>query len=331
MMIRLRHPHRRATGQCGHATLLATLVAFATVLPGAQAQEAEESPEVQDLQSTEDSQFNFVGQGGLMFQGEADIDGPGGGTMEVMRFDAGVAARTPLSERLRWLNTFLFGVEDYDFDGGGFSAGDPWETILESRYGTQLAYRIDDQWGVRGGGLVMLSREVDADWGDSFTGGGTLGVDYRHSKTLFVSAGLGVVSQIEEDVKVIPMLALQWVPADHWAVRAGSVPVSGGALAGAEVAYQFAEQWELGLGVLYRHDRFRLDDSGPAPDGVGDEEFLPVRVRVAWAFHPRITLHFIGGVALGGELKLDDQNGNTLREEDYDPAPYLGVRVSGRF
>lgn len=251
--------------------------------------------------------------------------------MEVMRFDAGVAARTPLSERLRWLNTFLFGVEDYDFDGGGFSAGDPWETILESRYGTQLAYRIDDQWGVRGGGLVMLSREVDADWGDSFTGGGTLGVDYRHSKTLFVSAGLGVVSQIEEDVKVIPMLALQWVPADHWAVRAGSVPVSGGALAGAEVAYQFAEQWELGLGVLYRHDRFRLDDSGPAPDGVGDEEFLPVRVRVAWAFHPRITLHFIGGVALGGELKLDDQNGNTLREEDYDPAPYLGVRVSGRF
>ncbi len=36
-------------------------------------------------------------------------------------------------------------------------------------------------------------------------------------------------------------------------------------------------------------------------------------------------------VALGGELKLDDKNGNNLREENYDPAAYLGLRVVGRF
>jgi len=302
-----------------------------TVLPSGQAQDTEEPFEIQDPQATENSEFRFVGQGGLIYQGEADIEGPGDGSLQVNRFDAGTGFSTRLSDRLHWLNTFFIGVNHYDFDGGGFSAGNPWSTILESRYGTQLAYQIDDHWGVRGGALVMLSRETDADWGNSFSGGGTFGVDYRQSDSLFVSVGLGVTTQIEDGAKAIPMVAVKWVPADQWAVRVGAVPVSGGAAAGAEVAYQIGDQWEFGLGLLYRKDRFRLDDSGPAPDGVGDERFLPLRMRVAWNFHPRIALNFIAGMALGGELKLDDQNGNTLREEDYDPAAYLGLRVVGRF
>lgn len=251
--------------------------------------------------------------------------------MQVNRFDAGVGFQTQLSERINWLNTFLFGVNDYDFDGGGFSAGNPWETILDTRYGTQLAYAIDAKWGVRGGGVFMFSPETDADWGKSFTGGGTMGVDYRHSDSLFLSLGLGVVSQLEDDVTVIPMLAVLWLPADLWAVRVGAVPVNGGAAAGVEVAYQFSEKWEAGLGLLYRKDRFRLNDSGPAPGGVGEDRFLPLRARLAWSVHPRISLNLIAGVALGGELRLEDKNGNTLRKEDYDPAAYVGLRVVGRF
>jgi hypothetical protein len=320
-----------ATDRRSHAVFLAAALTFMALIPVGQAQETEELFEVDDPEATEGSQFRFIGQGGLIYQAEADIDGPGGGSIQVNRFDAGVGTQTQLSERLRWANTLFFAINDYDFDGGGFSAGDPWETILETRFGTQLVYPIDDQWAVRGGGLVMLSREFDADWGDSFTGGGTLGVDYRHSESLFVSLGLGVITQIEDDVTAVPMVALQWLPADQWALRVGAVPVNGGALAGAEVAYELSDQWELGLGLLYREDRFRLDDSGPAPDGVGQEQFLPLRLRAAWRFHPRMTLHFIAGMALGGELKLEDQNGNTLREEDYDPAAYLGARVVGRF
>jgi len=330
-MIKLRSYYWPATDRRSPATVLATVLAVMTLLPSGQAQETEELFEVQDPEATEVSQFRFIGQGGLIYQGEADIDGAGGGEMQVSRFDAGIGTQTQLSDRLRWNNTLFFGINDYDFDGGGFSAGDPWETILETRFGTQLVYPIDDQWAVRGGGLVMLSREFEADWGDSFTGGGTLGVDYRHSDSLFVSLGLGVISQIEDDVTAVPMVAVQWLPADQWALRVGALPVNGGALAGVEVAYELSDQWELGLGLLYRKDRFRLDDSGPAPDGVGEEQYLPLRVRAAWSFHPRMTLHFIAGMALGGELKLEDQNGNTLREEDYDPAAYLGARVVGRF
>jgi hypothetical protein len=173
-----------------HATVLATVLAVMTLLPDGQAQDTEETFEVHDPESAQRSEFRFIGQGGLIYQSEADIDGPGGGSIQVNRFDAGIGNQIQLSDQLHWNNSLFFAINDYDFDGGGFSAGDPWETILETRFGSQLVYRIDERWGVRGGGLVMLAREFDADWGDSFTGGGTFGVDYRHSKSLFVSVGL---------------------------------------------------------------------------------------------------------------------------------------------
>lgn len=314
-----------------HRGTFATVLSILTCLPAVQAQEAEELLEIEYPRSTNRSESRFFYQGGFIYQSESDIDGPGGASIQVNRFDAGMVFWTRLVDRVRWFHSVHVGINDYDFDGGGFSAGNPWETILEGRYGTQLVYSIDNRWGIRGGGLIMISRETDADWGKSFSGGGTFGVDYRHSDTLFASLGLGVVSQIEDDATAIPMVAVQWVPVDQWVVRLGAIPAGGGALGGAEVAYRFDDHWALGLGMLYSRDRFRLNDSGPAPDGVGQDRLLPLRLRLTWTFHPQITLNFLAGVVLGGQLKLEDENGNTLRRENYDPATYLGLRLAGRF
>jgi hypothetical protein len=210
-------------------------------------------------------------------------------------------------------------------------SGNPWETILDSRYGTQLVYPIDEQWGIRGGGLVMLSREFDADWGDSFTGGGTFGVDYRHSESLFVGVGLGVVSQIEDDVTAIPMVAVQWLPADQWAVRLGAVPVGGGALAGAEVAYQLADQWELGLGLSYRRTASVSMIQGRHPTVSAKINSFPCGCGWPGVFIHRLHSTSSRAWLWAAELKLEDQKGNHLRKEDYDPAAYLGMRAVGRF
>ena len=270
-----------------------------------------------------------VGEAGYAYQGKADIDG--GGDLRVNRFDVGILGRADLHERLRWTNTFFFSVNDYDFGGGGFSTGDPWGTILTMRLVTKLRYQISDQWGVFGGGVFMVSPETGADWGDSFTGGGLVGVDFRHSKTLFVSLGVAVVSQIEDDVSVTPSVILNWLPHERWAVRIGAVPASGGAAAAGEVAYRVAKPIEIGVGLLYNQRRFRLDDSGPAPDGVGEDNNMLLRLRLGWNITPQISLALLGGVALGGEVKLDDRNGNRINKQDYDPAPYIGLRLVGGF
>jgi hypothetical protein len=302
------------------------IVALVLLLPAALAlaQDVEETLDEEAL-----PQARVVGQAGYAYQGKADIDG--GGDLRVHRFDVGILGRADLHEQLRWTNTFFFSVNDYNFEGGGFSIGDPWGTILTMRLVTKLRYQLSDQWGVFGGGVFMFSPETGADWGDSFTGGGLVGVDFRHSKTLFVSLGVAVVSQIEDDARVTPSVILNWLPHERWAVRVGAVPASGGAAAAAEVAYRVAMPLEIGLGLLSNQRRFRLDDSGPVPDGVGEDNNLVLRLRLGWDFTPQISLVFLGGVALGGEVQLDDRNGNRINKQDYDPAPYIGLRLVGGF
>jgi hypothetical protein len=172
------------------------------------------------------------------------------GDIEVHRFDVGLLGRADLLERLRWTNTFFFSVNDYDFGGGGFSTGDPWETILTMRLVTKLRYHHSGRWGVFGGGVFMFSPETGADWGDSFSGGGLLGVDFRPSKTLFVSLGVSAFSQIEDDARVTLLVSLNWLPYERWAVRVGAVPASGGAAAAGEVAYRVTEPVQIGHGLL---------------------------------------------------------------------------------
>jgi hypothetical protein len=270
-----------------------------------------------------------VSQAGYAYQGEADIDG--GGTLQVHRFDVGLLGRVDLLKELRWTNTFFFSINDYNFDGGGFSTGDPWGTIFTMRLVTKLRYQLGEQWGVFGGGVFMFAPESGADWGDSFTGGGLVGVDYRHSKTLFVSLGVAVTSQIEDSARVTPSVIVTWLPSQDWAVRVGAVPASGGAAVSGEVAYRVAKPLEIGLGLLYNQRRFRLDDSGPVPHGVGEDNTMPLRLRLGWDITPQISLHALAGAALAGKVQLDDRNGNRINKQDYDPAPYIGVRLVGGF
>jgi hypothetical protein len=37
------------------------------------------------------------------------------------------------------------------------------------------------------------------------------------------------------------------------------------------------------------------------------------------------------GAALGSEVRLDDRNGNRINKQDYDPSPYVGLRLVGGF
>jgi hypothetical protein len=176
-------------GGRGLAVVALSVLLGLQALP-ALAQDAEETLDEESLPKS-----GVVGEAGYAWQGTADIDG--GGDMSVNRFDVGLLGRIDPLERLRWTNTFFFSVNDYDFGGGGFASGDPWSTILTMRLATTLRWALNDQWGVFGGGVFIFSPETGANWGDSFSGGGQAGVDFRPNKTVFVSLGVAVINQIE--------------------------------------------------------------------------------------------------------------------------------------
>ena len=42
-------------------------------------------------------------------------------------------------------------------------------------------------------------------------------------------------------------------------------------------------------------------------------------------------LELFGGVALGGELRVEDEDGSRIEQEEYDAAPLVGIRGIFRF
>src|SRR5215470_10300106 len=270
--------------------LAAAALVLAQPLAVARGQESDELIDADEFAATGAlPSVTFLGEGGFVYQGNADIDG--GGHFQVYRYDLGAAGRIDLAEHLHWGNSFFFGANDYDFDGGGFSRGRPWNTILNMRMGTKLIYDINQQWGIAAGGVFIFSPETGANWGDSITGGGLLEAQYRHSQTLFASLGVAIITQIEDEATATPSVGVNWLPAEDWTVRVGSVPASGGAAAGGEVAYRPIDPLVLGFGIVYQQRRFRLDSSRPARNGVGEDNSMPVRVRLGWNITQNISLN----------------------------------------
>jgi hypothetical protein len=276
----------------------------------AQGQEADEL-----IEEATPLRFGLIGDGGFVYQGDADLDD--GGSVQVNRYDFGAFSRFQITDQLRLSNSYFFGVGDYDFH-----RLNPWETILSLRLVSRLTYMFTERWGITGGGIFMFSPETLASWGKSFSGGGLVAGEYQHSENLSVSLGVGVISQIEDDAAITPSVGLRWTPG-RWAVRVGGVPASGGSAAAAEVSYRIIDPIELGLGAVYQQRRFRLDRA----DGVGEDNSLPVRVRLAWHIDPSLSLNLLAGVAVAGEVRVEDRDGRRVGRDDYDPAPYIGARL----
>jgi len=101
----------------------------------------------------------------------------------------------------------------------------------------------------------------------------------------------------------------------------GARPVSGVAAPGAEVAYQLGDQRELGLGLLYRKDRFQLESSGPAGGGVGAGPVLPGRLPAARRLRPQSALNSIPGVAWARQPRFSSAAGSVTGSVPSNPIP----------
>jgi hypothetical protein len=66
-------------------------------------------------------------------------------------------------------------------------------------------------------------------------------------------------------------------------------------------------------------------------NGVGEIRGAPIFLRASREFARTYTLNLYAGVVAGGELRVEDQNGNLLRKEEFDLAPIIGLNVTARF
>jgi hypothetical protein len=139
-----------------------------------------------------------------------------------------------------------------------------------------------------------------------------------------------VVTHIEDDTSVFPVLIVNWKITDRLSLETGrGLGATQGP--GLTINWKATEALKISIGGRYERLRFRLDKDGVAPNGVGDDRAFPIYSAVSYTFNDQITVSLLGGVELGGELRLEDEKGNLVSESDYDAAAFLGCTFNFRF
>jgi hypothetical protein len=269
-------------------------------------------------------------QGGAVHQFDADLDD--GGSFSVNRAFIEAGLSYAFSPRDSVGVALGYGYDGYDFDTGGtgLAALDPWGDVNDFRVSFPLRAGIGDNLDVFAVPAVNWRAESGGDLSEATTAGATLGAAWRFSDDLRLGAGLGAFSEIEDDATFFPIFLIDWQITEDFSLETGrGVGATRGP--GLTVNWTGLDKWRFSLGARYETWRFRLDDSGPAPDGVGEEKAIPVYLQATYDVIPPVRLGVVAGLDVGGSLQLEDEDGRELEDEDYDPTPFLGATFRARF
>jgi hypothetical protein len=260
-----------------------------------------------------------------------------GGTLSIARFNAGIKGPVQLTDALRWTTAFRFNLDNYDFRSVSPAWDGAWKNIGTYTLASIMQGKIDDQWSIYLGGVGRQSGEMDGTkWKDGLTGGGLGGATYKYNDSLTLGAGLGVMSQLEHNAAVLPIVSVDWKFADDWRFKVGLTDI-GTIGYGAEIIYDLNQDWSFAVGFQHHKSRFRIEGSplNNTEHGIGQEEASNLYISTTW--HACASSDLVGyfGITSGGNLRMENQHGTqdalNGTSSDYNTAAILGVKAVVRF
>ena len=262
-----------------------------------------------------------------LYQFDTSLEGGGDYNVQryFFRFDAGRQTTAALKAGIG----LSYDYEDWDFTGASGFRGLPWGDIHRTGIDLSFQYTGIEDWTLFFLPALQFARESGAEWGDSFQIGAVLAASYRISPKLTLGIGAGLYTGLE-DTKGFPFVVIRWQITDRLMLANPFRPGPTGP-AGLELIYSINKSWQVAAGSAWRTFRFRLDNQGPAPEGIGEVNLVPAWGRVTWSFDRRLALDFYAGVAFDGELKLENRNGDEIGKVDQDAAPFGALAVNFRF
>lgn len=279
-------------------------------------------------QGAETSPWQSFASATAVYQSGADLDQGGDYRMGGVILRGGTAY--DLGGGNRAGITLNYDYLDYSFSSASaFGSVAPWNIVQRYGVAVPLSFGVGDGWSLGFAPSVDWVKENGANTGDSLIWGATLSGVRQFDGGNRLGLGAGVYSRIEK-TSVFPFLIVDWRIDERWRL-VNPLPSGPTGPAGLELDYRFDGNWTAGIGAAYRSLRFRLSDSGPVRNGVGEDSGVPVFVRVTRSLGNDMTLHFYGGVVAGGKLRVENSSGDLVREEDSDPAPLFGLTFVGRF
>jgi hypothetical protein len=226
--------------------------------------------------------------------------------------------------------TLRYDYQDWSFGSPtAFGGNAPWSNVRAATVGVNLTWLPTPEWRIGFNPTFEWSGESGADAGESLDYGAVVSATRIFSPDLVLGLGAGVFRQLE-DTKVFPFIVVNWKITDRLRLT-NPLPAGPAGGAGLELAYALSDGWELGAGGSYRSYRFRLDEHGAVPNGIGENRFFPVFARLSYGFGPATRLNFYAAAFVNGELNLMRADGSDLASDDYDVAPAIGVSFTHRF
>ena len=255
-------------------------------------------------------------------QDSTDIDG--GGSFEVDRTFLRAGGLTFIGPDTSVGLFATRGWLDYDFSDGAFA---PWGQINDIALSVPLRFPATDRVAIFAAPSLRYDYEDGADRDDALTYGLFLGAAWEISERLTIGPAFGANTELGDGGGTLfPALLVDWDITDRLNLSTG--PTIGATQGpGLALNYDLGRDMTLGLAGRRESARFRLDDDGVAPGGIGEDSSFPVVVTFDYEPFPRTGISAFAGVELGGNLRIEDASGDLIEERDYDPAPIFGAAI----
>ena len=282
--------------------------------------------EVAPLGQSEEASTSFSIEGSWVWQLETDLHDTTNGRFSHDRGHFSARGNIALSDDLNLLLGARYQRDNFSFDG----IQSPWTNINTTYFDAALQYQLTPQWQVFGGGQARWAAEEGASLGDGFEGGGAVGAVYAFSSDFVIGGGVGVRSQIEDDLLIYPIIVLDWNITDRLSFST-RLTTGWSNQSGAELVYEVEPTIDVGMSLTFDYQRFRLGDDAPTPGGAGVTEALPLTAFISVDVCPNLSLTAFVGATVYGRLKTTDSAGNDVWARNHDPAPVLGLQGAIRF
>ncbi|MDZ4755485.1 MAG: hypothetical protein SGJ11_13440 [Phycisphaerae bacterium] len=330
------HAHAAALLAASLTVVVASAAAqeSATVPPGPATPATPEVAAPADADPSATDAVKFTVAGGYLHQFTTDFDNSIGDVSidrgyGVVGSSYRVSPNVNIGVRIAWEGGW------YSFDrSSALSLGTgarPWHAVQGLQVGGRVGWKIDDAWSLSTNIFGGLAGESEADAGDALTFGGSVGFGWRASESFTIGGGVLASSRLEDDTLVIPLLLIDWKITESLRLSNVAGPEAYPTGAGIELVWSGLDQWEFGVGGRWESRRFRLDDSGPAPEGIGEDQGVGLWLRAGFRPTRDLSIDLLVGMMVGEELELSDRAGRELATVEMDPSPFVGCFLSYRF
>jgi hypothetical protein len=195
----------------------------------------------------------------------------------------------------------------------------PFNDMFRTSAGIQIALEADQHFTWLAGVEATIAGEDLVGPSDSLVLGGLGGIRYRINDDVAFSFGLSGESRLSSDAWIVPFLGMDWdlTPDTRFSIQGSEV----------RFEHQLTETIELSCGARYDWRQYRLNGSGPVPDGVFRDEEIRISAGIDWNFSKDATLGLELGQVMWNEFTVLDSSGATVGQTEADPSSYIGFSL----